>query len=83
MPTVAAFKGVKIEMYGDEHPPPHFHARYAEFVTMVAIGDLEVLEGSLPLPQLRLVRQWASMRTNLLLAAWAALETDHHPGKIR
>ena len=32
MPVVAIVDGVKIEFYPDEHPPPHFHARYAEFV---------------------------------------------------
>ena len=32
MPVVAIIDGVKIEFYPDEHPPPHFHARYAEFV---------------------------------------------------
>ena len=32
MPTVAIIAGVKIQFYPDEHPPPHFHARIAEFV---------------------------------------------------
>jgi len=32
MPVVAIVDGVKIEFYPDGHPPPHFHARYAEFV---------------------------------------------------
>jgi hypothetical protein len=30
--TVAIIDGVRIEFYFDEHPPPHFHARYAEFI---------------------------------------------------
>jgi Domain of unknown function (DUF4160) len=29
VPVVAIVDGVKIEFYPDEHPPPHFHARYA------------------------------------------------------
>jgi hypothetical protein len=29
VPTVAIIDGVKIDFYFDEHPPPHFHARYA------------------------------------------------------
>jgi hypothetical protein len=28
VPVVAIVDGVKIEFYPDEHPPPHFHARY-------------------------------------------------------
>ena len=37
MPVVAIVDGVKIEFYPDEHPPPHFHARYAEFVAQIEI----------------------------------------------
>ena len=37
MPVVAMVDGVKIEFYPDEHPPPHFHARYAEFVAQIDI----------------------------------------------
>jgi hypothetical protein len=37
VPVVAIVDGVKIEFYPDEHPPPHFHARYAEFVAQIEI----------------------------------------------
>jgi hypothetical protein len=30
MPTIAYFYGIAIRMYLREHPPPHFHAVYAE-----------------------------------------------------
>jgi len=48
MPVVAIVDGVKIEFYPDEHPPPHFHARYAEFVAQIEIRTSRVLRGSLP-----------------------------------
>jgi len=35
--VVAIVDAVKIEFYPDEHPPPHFHARYAEFVAQIEI----------------------------------------------
>jgi hypothetical protein len=35
VPAVAIVDGVKIEFYPDEHPPPHFHARHAEFVAQI------------------------------------------------
>jgi hypothetical protein len=38
VPVVAMVDGVKIEFYPDEHPPPHFHARYAEFVAQIETG---------------------------------------------
>jgi len=34
VPVVAIVDGVKIEFYPDEHPPPHFHARYAEWLRL-------------------------------------------------
>jgi hypothetical protein len=30
MPTVAWFYGIVIQMYYDDHQPPHFHARYGQ-----------------------------------------------------
>ncbi|HSP33885.1 MAG TPA: DUF4160 domain-containing protein [Thermoanaerobaculia bacterium] len=28
MPEICRFFGIVIAMFHDEHPPPHFHARY-------------------------------------------------------
>ena len=30
MPTIHKIQSIKIDIYGGEHPPPHFHAIYAE-----------------------------------------------------
>ena len=35
-------------MFFNDHPLPHFHARYGEFEATVEIATLEVLEGQLP-----------------------------------
>jgi hypothetical protein len=37
MPTIAYFYGIAIRMYLREHPPPHFHAIYAEHDATVDI----------------------------------------------
>jgi hypothetical protein len=34
MPVVARIDGIKIRFFNDEHPPPHFHAEYAEHVAV-------------------------------------------------
>ena len=39
VPVVAIVDGVKIEFYPDEHPPPHFQARFAEFVAQIEIRN--------------------------------------------
>jgi len=44
MPTVAVINGIKVGFYFDEHPPPHFHARYAEFLAQIDIERLEIIE---------------------------------------
>ena len=57
-------------MFFNDHPPPHFHARYGEFEATVEIGTLEVLEGQLPRRALNLVREWAMMHREELLEDW-------------
>ncbi len=82
MPLVATVDGIKILFYHDEHPPAHFHARYAEHEAMIEIGSLVVLEGRLPRPQLRKIRDWAGTREKDLIMAWTACRSDLDPGKI-
>jgi hypothetical protein len=82
MPTVAVVNGVRIEFYFDEHPPPHFHARYAEFVAQIEIESLEVIKGSLPTPQWQDVREWAATRQGQLRAAWEACAGGRNPGSV-
>jgi hypothetical protein len=47
MPRISAFYGIVIATYFDDHPPPHFHARFGEFEAQIAISTAEVLHGSL------------------------------------
>ena len=82
MPIVATFNGIKIELYFDEHPPPHFHARYAEFIAQVDMTTLEIIKGSLPRRQMRMVREWALPRRQALRRAWDFCRTNDDPGRI-
>jgi hypothetical protein len=82
MPVVAILDGVTIEFYPAEHPPPHFHARYAEHIAQIEIRSGKVLRGSLPPAQLRKVKSWASARIGPLMEAWLAVEEKRKPGKI-
>ncbi|RED28616.1 uncharacterized protein DUF4160 [Rhodopseudomonas thermotolerans] len=82
MPVVAMVDGVKIEFYPDEHPPPHFHARYAEYVAQIEIRTAKVLRGSLPPAKLRVVLEWAAGHYIGLMNAWTAVEELRKPEKI-
>lgn len=72
MPTISMFYGIIIRMYFSpgEHNPPHFHAYYNEFKASFAIENLDIMEGSLPRKQQRLVQAWAELHIDELKADW-------------
>jgi hypothetical protein len=70
MPRISAFHGVVITMYYREHGTPHFHACYAEHDASIAIDTLNLFEGVLPAAILRLVREWAELHRDELMANW-------------
>ena len=82
MATVAKVDGIKIQFYNDEHPPPHFHAEYAEYQAMISIDALKIIEGRMPRSQLRKIVACAKPRTALLGEAWETCRRDGNPGKI-
>ncbi len=55
-PPISAFYGVVIAMYFSDHPPPHFHARYAEYEATVDIATGTLLSGALPPRAQRMVQ---------------------------
>jgi len=67
MPTISAFYGILIQMFWQDHAPPHFHALYGEFEALIDIRTLEVMRGSLPRRALALVREWATLHHNELM----------------
>jgi Domain of unknown function (DUF4160) len=82
MPTVAIVDGVKIQFYFDEHPPPHFHAVFAECVAQIEIDPTRVLRGSLPPAKLETVLGWASKNRAGLMSAWAAIGAGRKPSRM-
>ena len=52
MPEISRFLGIIIYMYFDEHPPPHFHAKYGSYEILVYLDDGAV-EGRFPRRALR------------------------------
>jgi Domain of unknown function (DUF4160) len=85
MPEISRFLGIVITMYaeaGERHSTPHFHARFGEYRAVLAIDSGDVLAGSLPTPQLRLVQAWVELRRPSLEIDWQLLTTGHVPDKI-
>jgi hypothetical protein len=82
LPTISAFFGILIRMYFNDHPPPHFHALYAEHEAVIAIETLAVLEGTLPRRALAMVVEWAEFHRAELLADWELCRAKEQPAKI-
>lgn len=82
MPTISVFYGIVIQMFFDDHAPPHFHAVYAEYEIIVDINTLEVLKGTMPKRALALVLEWANEHRNELLEDWQLCEQHQPPKKI-
>ena len=72
MPTISIFYGIVITMFfgPTEHPPPHFHAKYAEFKARIDIQKCEILDGKLPSKQTKLVLAWAELHKEDLMINW-------------
>ena len=74
MPEVARFYGIVIKVFFGDHPPPHFHAIYGEYVALVEIESLEVIEGDLPNRAQKLVLEWAALYQQDLMQMWNSQE---------
>ena len=59
MPTIERIDGTKIDVYSREHPPPHFHALYAEYEELIEIETLETYAGKISNNKRKKVVKWA------------------------
>lgn len=75
MPTICSFRGIKIYINYSEHNPPHFHARYGADEVSVLINEIEVLNGTLPNKQLKMLLGWAAFHQDELLENWKLAES--------
>ena len=63
MPELCRFYNIVIKMIfsdTDKHHKPHFHVYYNEYEASVGV-DGELIAGSLPVKQLKLVQAWAAI----------------------
>ena len=82
MPELSRFFGIVIRMYvetGGPHHRPHFHAYHAENTAVIALDTVELIAGSLPRKQLRLVEAWAELHLAELLEDWNRLQAGEPP----
>ena len=86
MPELSRFFGIIIRMYAEAEAPhhtAHFHAYYQEHVAIYSLEPLEVIAGSLPKRQQRLVEAWAELHQQELKADWQRLQQGRRPLPIK
>ena len=84
MPELSRFYGIIIKMYFNDiqqHHKPHIHALYGDEEIVVAI-DGEVLEGSFPKKQMKLLVAWMAIHEDELNANWRMLSEGEGYFKI-
>jgi len=82
MPTISSFYGILIQMYWNDHAPPHFHVRYSGYKATVGIQEVAVLTGDLPRTAERLVLEWAAQHQPELMEDWSLCQSMQQPLQI-
>ena len=84
MPALSMFYGIIVRMQsekGGKHSKPHIHALYGDYEIVVGI-DGEVLEGSFPNKQMKLLLAWIAIHEDELRANWELLSNGEGYFKI-
>lgn len=83
MPIIAAFLGIIVRVYHDDHNPPHLHVQYGEYEAVVEISSGRLLSGRLPIRVKKLLREWMRVRRNAIIEAWDAARQNRIPPRIQ
>lgn len=73
--------GMVIQTYFDDHPTPHIHVRYAESRCKVDL-DGNLLDGTIPLPKLHIVKRWTILHRDELLENWNRIRNGQQPERV-
>lgn len=78
MPTVTLFDGIKLEMFANDHNPPHVHVKYAEHKCLLTIQSATVCAGSMPIKQLRKASIYVENHRESLMNLWHLLQSNYY-----
>ena len=84
MPELSRFYNIIVKMIfsdNSQHNKPHIHVFYNEFEASIGI-DGQLLSGSLPVKQLKLVSAWIAIHEDELYTAWNKAVRNEHFGRI-
>ena len=67
---------------GSSHHVAHFHAYHQDEIGIFSIDPIEMIAGSLPTRQRRLVEAWAELHQDELKVDWQQLQEGRKPAPI-
>ena len=74
---------IKIEIYENEHPPPHFHIKSPDWNATFTVVDCQCLTGAVSPQMLKKIRYFHSTCRNKLIEIWNKSRPENCPvGKI-
>lgn len=78
--TVARIQGLKLEIFSNEHPPPHFRVKYQSSTANYQIKDCSRLNGSGEvLKYEKNIRLWWGKNKTSLIETWNRLRPSDCP----
>jgi len=82
MPAICQFDGATIYVYHNDHPPPHIHVKQSGEEALVAILTGKIIEGEIPKPLHKTVKQWLKDQRPAILEAYVKAQSGQPPGKV-
>jgi len=81
MPTISRFRNMKVQMYFEDHNPPHFHVRYAKLDCACLLNGALYL-GTLPTVKRAEIIEWALLHREELETNWQLCSERQLPNPI-
>lgn len=76
---VGSVGGLKIEIYFNEHPPPHFHVKSSGINATFSIKDFQLIEGNIQGRELKMIKWWYERSRPKLISSW----NNHRPSDCK
>ena len=73
MPNIDIVNGVKMNVYANDHVPPHIHALYGEHEALIDIQIIHTIKGFLPKKQLTIALGFVQQNQQALLSIFYQL----------
>ena len=85
MPTISMFYGILVLMFfrdNRRHHLPHIHVRYQGNEAAISIDTGEILDGSIPAKQHKMVQAWIEIHKEELQVDWELAVNGDEPFRI-